>query len=80
MPSPLSEAYQFLMIYGVLFIIIGLTLILLPILANYLPSMEKLENLPPILIYVYRGDNFYFVTSPLLILISLVLLILYIVK
>lgn len=76
MPPSTPEVYQFLTLSGILFIIIGLVLILLPVIANYLPSIEKLENLPPILIYIYRGDNFYFVTSPLLILISLVLLIL----
>gem|GEM_PF-877389 len=71
------EAYQSLTIMGILLILIGVILVLLPIIANYLPSLEKL---PPILVYVYRSDNFYFVTSPLLILISLILLILYIMK
>ncbi|MEM2872863.1 MAG: hypothetical protein QXD82_01695 [Nitrososphaerales archaeon] len=74
------EAYQSLTILGILLILIGVILVLLPIIANYLPSLEKLEKLPPILVYVYRSDNFYFVTSPLLILISLILLILYIMK
>ena len=74
------EIYQFLMILGILFIIIGLALVLLPIIADYFSLIEKLEKLPPILIYVYRSDNFYFVTSPLLILISLILLILYMIK
>ncbi|MCP8317625.1 MAG: hypothetical protein H3Z51_12325 [archaeon] len=78
--SPMPEAYQFLTISGILLILIGLALVLLPLIANYLPSIEKLEKLPPILIYVYRSENFYFVTSPLLILISLILLILYIIK
>ncbi|MCP8315217.1 MAG: hypothetical protein H3Z53_12740 [archaeon] len=76
--SPTPDAYQFLTISGILLIIIGLALVLLPLIANYLPSIEKLEKLPPILIYVYRSENFYFITSPLLILISLILLILYI--
>jgi len=74
------ESYQFLTVSGILLIIIGLALVLLPLIANYLPSIEKLEKLPPILIYVYRSENFYFITSPLLILISLILLILYIIK
>ena len=78
--SSMLESYQFLTVSGILLIIIGLALVLLPIIANYLPSIEKLEKLPPILIYVYRSENFYFITSPLLILISLILLILYIIK
>ncbi|MCP8315252.1 MAG: hypothetical protein H3Z52_02005 [archaeon] len=77
--NPMPD-YQFLTISGILLILIGLALVLLPIIANYLPSIEKLEKLPPILIYVYRSENFYFITSPLLILISLILLILYIIK
>jgi len=78
--SPVPEAYQFFTISGILLILIGLALVLLPIIANYLPSIERLEKLPPILIYVYRSENFYFITSPLLILISLILLILYIIR
>lgn len=78
--NPLPETYQFFIVSGILLIIIGVILVLLPIIANYLPSMERLENLPPILIYVYRSENFYFITSPILILISLILLILYIIK
>jgi len=78
--NPVPEAYQFFTISGILLILIGLALVLLPIIANYLPSIERLEKLLPILIYVYRSENFYFITSPLLILICLILLILYIIR
>ncbi|MCP8312394.1 MAG: hypothetical protein L6M37_05535 [Candidatus Methylarchaceae archaeon HK02M1] len=76
-PNPSPEAYQFLTISGILLILLGIILVLLPIVIRHLPSIEKL---PPILIYVYRSENFYFVTSPLLILISLIFLILYLIK
>ncbi|NWG09843.1 MAG: hypothetical protein HXX80_06040 [Nitrososphaerales archaeon] len=78
--SPSPSDYQFLTYLGILLIMIGLVLVLLPIIANYLPSIERLEKLPPIIIYVYRSGNFYFVTSPILILVSLILLILYLVR
>ncbi|MCP8322021.1 MAG: hypothetical protein H3Z52_13965, partial [archaeon] len=42
--SPMPEAYQFLTISGILLILIGLALVLLPLIANYLPSIEKLEK------------------------------------
>ncbi|MFQ6085779.1 MAG: hypothetical protein ACE5OY_05910 [Candidatus Bathyarchaeia archaeon] len=49
---------------GVLLIVLGVVLVALPFLTRYAPSLESLEKLPPILIWVYRRDNFYFVTSP----------------
>ena len=48
---------------GVVLIIIGVTLILLPILGRYV----DLTHIPWWLIYVYKSDGFYFATSPLLI-------------
>jgi len=48
---------------GVILIIIGAALILLPILGRYV----DLAHTPWWLIYVYKSDGFYFVTSPLLI-------------
>ena len=49
----------------------------IPFLARLIPSDLKI---PSFLLYVYRGDNFYFVTSPLLILISLVYLLLFLLR
>jgi len=48
---------------GVVLIVIGAMLILLPILGRYV----DLTHIPWWLIYVYKSDGFYFATSPLLI-------------
>lgn len=68
------EGYHFLTFSGVVLILMGLALVLLPLLARF-ASLEALEKIPPIILYVYRGENFYFVTSPLLILISVAYLL-----
>ncbi|MCW3992241.1 MAG: DUF2905 domain-containing protein [Candidatus Bathyarchaeota archaeon] len=65
--------YRSFTILGLLLIVSGLFLVLLPFLARHLPSLEKL---PWIILWVYRKDGFYFATSPLLIIISLISLIL----
>ena len=57
---------------GLILIVSGLLLVLLPFLARYLPSLDQL---PWLLIWVYRRGGFYFVTSPLLIILSLLSLI-----
>ena len=54
---------------GMIMIFLGVLLALIPHLVRYAPEIEKL---PPILLYVYRKDNFYFATSPILIIISIV--------
>lgn len=58
---------------GLLLIVSGLILVLLPVLARHLPSLDRL---PWIIVWVYRKNGFYFATSPLLIIISLVSLLL----
>ena len=50
-------------------IFLGILLVLVPHLVRYAPEIEKL---PPIVLYIYRRDGFYFATSPLLIIISIV--------
>jgi hypothetical protein len=60
---------------GFLLILSGVVLVALPLVARNLPSIEKL---PWMLVGVYRGDSFYFITSPLLIIISLISLLLHI--
>jgi hypothetical protein len=52
--------------------ILGVLLFIAPILLEQLPS---LRNLPWILLYIYRRDGFVFVTSPLLLIISVVSLL-----
>lgn len=58
---------------GLLLIVSGLILVLLPVLTRHLPSLDRL---PWIIVWVYRKNGFYFATSPLLIIISLVSLLL----
>jgi hypothetical protein len=68
----LEPSYQPFTILGFILIVSGLLLVLLPILARYLPSLDQV---PWLLIWVYRRDGFIFVTSPLLIILSLLSLI-----
>jgi len=56
--------------------IIGLLLITLGIIALLIPRILQsegkfLETIPPIILYVYRRDGFTFVTSPILVIISI---------
>ena len=64
--------YQPFTTLGLILIVSGLLLVLLPFLARYLPNLDQV---PWLLIWVYRRDGFYFVTSPLLIILSLLSLI-----
>ena len=66
------ESFNPLTLIGIMLIIIGVILVILPLLAQYAPSLEKL---PWIIFWVYKGDNFYFATSPLLIIISIIFVI-----
>jgi len=59
-------------ILGLLLILMGVILVALPLLSQYLPN---LENLPWILIWVYKSDGFIFVTSPILIMLTIVSLL-----
>jgi hypothetical protein len=54
---------------GILFILIGVAFVLIPAVAKLFPQAD-LEKIPWILLYVYRRENFVFVTSPLLIIVS----------
>ncbi len=61
-----------LQLVGILLMLLGALLFLTPILLEQLPS---LSNLPWILLYIYRRDSFVFVTSPLLLIISVISLL-----
>lgn len=74
MVSALEPSYRSLTMLGLLLIISGVVLIALPIVARRLPSLERL---PWILVWVYRRDSFYFITSPLLIIVSILSLALH---
>ena len=69
----MESYYRPFTVMGLILILSGLVLVLLPIVARHIPSLDRL---PWILVWVYRKDGFYFVTSPLLIIISLVSIIL----
>ena len=55
---------------GTLFILIGIALVLIPIVAKFVPEIT-LEKIPWFILYVYKSDGFVFATSPLLIAISI---------
>lgn len=52
---------------GIALILIGVTFVLLPIIGKYV----DFSQVPSWLVYVYHSDGFYFVTSPILIVLSL---------
>jgi hypothetical protein len=53
---------------GIILIACGALLVLLPFLARYFPD---LEGIPWLILWIYKSDGFYFATSPLLIIFSL---------
>jgi len=57
---------------GILLIAVGVVLLALPLIVKYLPH---LEDLPWIIVWVYRADGFTVATSPILIIVSIVSLI-----
>jgi len=65
----IDEWYRSFTWLGVLMILLGVLFVAIPYLIRYAPEIEKL---PPILLYVYRRDGFYFATSPILIIVSIV--------
>jgi hypothetical protein len=63
-----------LTLLGILLIAVGIVLVALPLIARHIPN---LENLPWIIVWVYRTDGFLLATSPILIIISIISLIIY---
>ena len=61
---------------GYLFLLIGLLLVLLPEIAKRF-NLFMPENIPWLIIYAYKSNNFTFITSPLLVILSLFSLIVY---
>jgi hypothetical protein len=57
---------------GVLLILLGIVFVALP----YISKVIDVEKIPWIILYVYRSDGFVFATSPLLIILSLLSLLL----
>ena len=58
---------------GIGFILIGVALVLVPILSKVI----DLRAIPSWIVYFYRSDGFIFVTSPLLIILSIVSFLVY---
>ena len=69
----MESYYRPLSVMGLILILSGVILVMLPFIARHLPNLEKL---PWILIWVYRKNGFYFVTSPLLIILSIISILL----
>jgi hypothetical protein len=67
------EDYQPFTLVGIALIVIGVILVALPFVARHIPSLEKL---PWIIIWVYKSNGFLFATSPLLIILTIISLIL----
>ena len=65
----IDEWYRSFAWLGVMMILLGVLFVAIPYIIRYAPEIEKL---PPILLYVYRRDGFYFATSPILIIVSIV--------
>lgn len=68
------EDFMPLTVLGVLLIAIGAVLVALPLIAKYIPNME---DVPWIILWVYRSDGFVFATSPILIIVSIISLIIH---
>ena len=62
------EPYREFSALGWILILLGLLFVALPYVMKVVPSVERL---PWFIIWVYRRDGFYFATSPLLIIISI---------
>ena len=74
-----SELFWLFILIGLLLIVLGEIIIILPFLFD-LQSTLKIEEIPWLLIYVYHSDGFVFITSPILIIISVILLLLALLK
>lgn len=60
-----------IMLVGIAFILLGIALVLIPVIGNYL----ELSKVPWWIIYIYRSNGFVFVTSPILLIISIISII-----
>jgi hypothetical protein len=66
------EDFLPLTVLGVLLITVGAVLVALPLIAKHIPNIE---GIPWIILWVYRSDGFVFATSPILIIVSVISLI-----
>ena len=61
-------------------IVIGAVLLAVPYILKHLPTLERLEQVPWILLYVYRKDDFYFMTSPILLILGMAYLLWHLIR
>jgi len=59
---------------GFILIAFGVFLVFLPLIARFIPDVDRI---PWFILWVYKTDGFTFVTSPLLVLISLLSFLMY---
>lgn len=70
----MTSDYSVFTILGLLLISLGVLALLIPFLLES-EALRWLEGLHPIIIYIYRRNGFTFVTSPILIIISVLFLL-----
>jgi hypothetical protein len=63
------DVYKPYSVIGWFLIILGIIFVTIPYLTRVIPNFERV---PWFIIYVYKKDGFFFATSPLLILLSIV--------
>jgi hypothetical protein len=68
------EDFMPLTVLGVLLIVVGAVLVALPLIAKYIPNVD---DVPWLILWVYRSDGFVFATSPILIIVSIMSLIIH---
>jgi len=66
----MSPDYSIFTLLGIILIVLGVMAFLLPYLLQA-DLLRRLKELPPVLVYIYHHDGFYFATSPLLIIVSI---------
>ena len=67
------DAYKPFSVMGWFLVLIGILFIIFPYLIKIMPDIEKL---PWFIVFIYKLDGFYFVTSPILIILSIVSILL----
>lgn len=75
--SAYSNNWAFYII-GFLFIALGVAFLLLPLLGS--SGVFSKVKLPWMILYVYNNGGFYFATSPILIILSLVALLVFLLR
>jgi hypothetical protein len=68
------ENFMPLTLFGVILIAAGIVLVALPLIAKHIPNVE---DIPWIILWVHRSDGFVFATSPILIIISIISLVIH---